>query len=253
VFLELVWVLQANDCTASEIAKGLSLLLGHPNFKPEQAEAVRTAIHGFSQGMDFADALQGVEFLHVDPSHSALLKHLYLRPPKVLAIGGAAHQLEADALPISAEADAGSLPLAFLSNAAQTMLAQLQAPIQPEKEFMFTIDIPYVQIQDVQTMVVALAATGQAAVAAPQGPKISVPNTTGSNNVTIESCQDVMSLTPDSAVNSIPVLQGVLKSLGYSIKQIESGKVPTAVRESIKVTVIEPSPSLLKPKDVAFN
>ncbi len=57
VFLELVWVLEANDCTASEIAKGLSLLLGLPNFKPEQADAVRAALQGYAQGMDFADAL----------------------------------------------------------------------------------------------------------------------------------------------------------------------------------------------------
>ena len=57
VFLELVWVLEANDCTASDIARGLTLLLGLPNFKPEQAGAVRAAIHGYTQGMDFADAL----------------------------------------------------------------------------------------------------------------------------------------------------------------------------------------------------
>lgn len=57
VFLELVWVLEANDCTAGEIAKGLTLLLGLPNFKPEQADAVRAAIQGYAQGMDFADAL----------------------------------------------------------------------------------------------------------------------------------------------------------------------------------------------------
>ncbi len=57
VFLELVWVLEANDCTAAEVAKGLTLLLGLPNFRPEQAGAVRVAIHGYTQGMDFADAL----------------------------------------------------------------------------------------------------------------------------------------------------------------------------------------------------
>ena len=57
VLLELAWVLEANDCTASEIASGLTLLLGLPNFKPEQADAVRAAIHDYAQGMDFADAL----------------------------------------------------------------------------------------------------------------------------------------------------------------------------------------------------
>ncbi len=57
VLLELVWVLEANDCTASEIARGLTLLLGLPNFKPERAAAVRVAISGYAQGMDFADAM----------------------------------------------------------------------------------------------------------------------------------------------------------------------------------------------------
>lgn len=57
VLLELVWVLEANDCAATDIASGLTLLLGLPNFKPEQAGPVRAAIHGYTQGMDFADAL----------------------------------------------------------------------------------------------------------------------------------------------------------------------------------------------------
>ena len=57
VFLELVWVLEANDCSASEIARGLTLLLGLPNFKPEQTDAVRAAIHHYTQGMEFADGL----------------------------------------------------------------------------------------------------------------------------------------------------------------------------------------------------
>lgn len=57
VLLELVWVLEANDCAATDIARSLTLLLGLPNFKPEQAGAVRAAIHGYAQGMDFAGAL----------------------------------------------------------------------------------------------------------------------------------------------------------------------------------------------------
>ena len=57
VFLELVWVLEANDCSASDIERGLTLLLGLPNFKPAQAGLVRTALAHYSQGMDFADAL----------------------------------------------------------------------------------------------------------------------------------------------------------------------------------------------------
>ena len=57
VFLELVWVLEANDCTPADIERGLNLLLGLGNFKPPQVDAVRDALRGYAQGMDFADAL----------------------------------------------------------------------------------------------------------------------------------------------------------------------------------------------------
>ena len=57
VLLELVWVLEANDCTPADIEHGLKLLLALPNFKPPQADAVRAALHGYGQGLDFADAL----------------------------------------------------------------------------------------------------------------------------------------------------------------------------------------------------
>ncbi len=54
--LELVWVLKMNGCAREEIAKGLRLLFGHPNFKPRQFEALRYAPQWFEQGMDFGDA-----------------------------------------------------------------------------------------------------------------------------------------------------------------------------------------------------
>lgn len=57
VMLELVWVLEANDCTPAEIERGLNLLLGLANFKPKQADALREALRGYAQGLDFADAL----------------------------------------------------------------------------------------------------------------------------------------------------------------------------------------------------
>lgn len=57
VLLELVWVLEANDCTPAEIASGMTLLLGLPNFRPAQADAMADALQAYSQGMDFADAL----------------------------------------------------------------------------------------------------------------------------------------------------------------------------------------------------
>ena len=57
VMLELVWVLEVNDCSAADIVRGLNLLLGLPNFKPRQADALRQALQGYAQGLDFADAL----------------------------------------------------------------------------------------------------------------------------------------------------------------------------------------------------
>jgi predicted nucleic-acid-binding protein len=57
VLLELVWVLEANDCSPAEIERGMLLLLGLANFRPPQAEAVRTALRSYAQGLDFADAL----------------------------------------------------------------------------------------------------------------------------------------------------------------------------------------------------
>jgi predicted nucleic-acid-binding protein len=55
--LELVWVLEVNGCSSSDIVRGLNLLLGLPNFKPQQVDALRQALLGYAQGLDFADAL----------------------------------------------------------------------------------------------------------------------------------------------------------------------------------------------------
>ena len=57
VFLELVRMLEANDRTPIEIQKGLTLLLGLPNFRPIHAVVVRAALAHYAQGMDFGDAL----------------------------------------------------------------------------------------------------------------------------------------------------------------------------------------------------
>lgn len=57
VFLELVWVLEVNDCARDEIVQGLGLLLGLKNFQPPHAAAVREALRCYGGGMDFADAL----------------------------------------------------------------------------------------------------------------------------------------------------------------------------------------------------
>ena len=57
VMLELVWVLEASDCTAADIERGINLLLGLPNFKPAHLEELKQALVWYAQGLDFADAL----------------------------------------------------------------------------------------------------------------------------------------------------------------------------------------------------
>ena len=57
VLLELVWVLESNDCTRAEVAQALHMLLGLPNFKPKSFEAICYAVNGYAAGMDFGDAL----------------------------------------------------------------------------------------------------------------------------------------------------------------------------------------------------
>ena len=57
VLLELVWVLEACDCTRSDVLKGLRALLGLPNFRPKEADALAFALRWYEAGMDFADAL----------------------------------------------------------------------------------------------------------------------------------------------------------------------------------------------------
>lgn len=57
VMLELVRVLEVNDCGAADIVRGVKLLLGLSNFKPQQADALHQALQWYAQGMDFADAL----------------------------------------------------------------------------------------------------------------------------------------------------------------------------------------------------
>lgn len=57
VILELVWVLESCDCTRGNVARGLRLLFGLPNFKPKEPEALWFALAWYEQGMDFGDAL----------------------------------------------------------------------------------------------------------------------------------------------------------------------------------------------------
>ena len=57
VMLELVWVLESNDCTSTEIVDSLNLLMSLPNFKPAHEHVIRNALTAYLNGLDFADAL----------------------------------------------------------------------------------------------------------------------------------------------------------------------------------------------------
>ena len=65
VMLELVWVLEANDCTPLEIERGINLLLGLANFQPGNPQELKQALAWYANGLDFADAL------HLALSHDA--------------------------------------------------------------------------------------------------------------------------------------------------------------------------------------
>ena len=64
VILELVWVLRVNGCERAQIIKALRLLLGLPNFKPKNFEALCYAVRWYEEGLDFGDAL------HLAPLHA---------------------------------------------------------------------------------------------------------------------------------------------------------------------------------------
>ena len=57
VMLELVWVLESNDCTPKEIVDSLNLLMRLPNFKPAHEHDIRNALTAYLNGWSFADAL----------------------------------------------------------------------------------------------------------------------------------------------------------------------------------------------------
>lgn len=90
VMLELVWVLEVNSLATSDIVRGLNLLLGLPNFKPQQADALRQAIAAYAQGLDFADALHlalshgSQELATFDKAFARKAAKLGLLPPVVV-------------------------------------------------------------------------------------------------------------------------------------------------------------------------
>lgn len=57
VMLELVWVLESNDCTPNKIVDSMNLLMSLPNFKPAHEHVIRNALTAYLNGLDIADAL----------------------------------------------------------------------------------------------------------------------------------------------------------------------------------------------------
>jgi predicted nucleic-acid-binding protein len=86
VLLELVWVLESRGCSTEQIAFGVTALLDLPNFKPDRADAVREALHGYLGGMGFADALHLAlseaeqKFMTFDKAFVRQAKKLGLKP-----------------------------------------------------------------------------------------------------------------------------------------------------------------------------
>lgn len=57
VLLELVWVLEINDCSRTEILKGIRHLLGLENISVREIEIISLALRWYEGGLDFADSL----------------------------------------------------------------------------------------------------------------------------------------------------------------------------------------------------
>lgn len=91
VMLELVWVLESRDISATQIASGLNALLGLPNFKPERVDALRQALRSYKAGLGFADALhlalsEGQQkFMTFDKAFVKQSQKLELKPEVALA------------------------------------------------------------------------------------------------------------------------------------------------------------------------
>ena len=91
VLLELVWVLESRDCSAEQVALGLTALLDLPNFKPERADALREALRSYAAGMGFTDALHLAlsageqQFMTFDKAFARRAKKMGLKPDVVLA------------------------------------------------------------------------------------------------------------------------------------------------------------------------
>ena len=73
------------------MSQGLTALLDLPNFKTDQANAVRDALHSYAAGMGFADALHLAlsashqKFMTFDKAFAKLAKKMGKQPEVVAA------------------------------------------------------------------------------------------------------------------------------------------------------------------------
>lgn len=90
VMLELVWVLESRDISATQIASGLTALINLPNFRPERIDALREALRSYRGGAGFTDALhlalsEGQQkFMTFDKALVKQSKKLELKPEVML-------------------------------------------------------------------------------------------------------------------------------------------------------------------------
>ena len=87
VWLELVWVLQVNDCDKPEIIKGLRHIIGLPCVRPRAIDVLLYAVHWYEEGMDFSDALHlamsaaNARFASFDKTMTKLAARIGASPP----------------------------------------------------------------------------------------------------------------------------------------------------------------------------
>ena len=89
VWLELVWVLQVNDCGKPEISKGLRHIIGLPSVRPRGLDIFLNALRWYEEGVDFGDALHlamsagNERFASFDKAMSRLAAKIGATPPVI--------------------------------------------------------------------------------------------------------------------------------------------------------------------------
>jgi hypothetical protein len=117
------------------------------------------------------------------------------------------------------------------------LLNQFGSDFDNGNEIMLTVDIPYVPVQEASIVLIAQTVSGGSSSGVP--PQFSTKTLVIPDKKSIEYCQDVDSSFHDLPSNDLPVFHGVLNRLGYTYKQMTSGKVPAELLSSMKVSVTE--------------